>query len=226
MKRLEIIVEGVTESDFVTQVLAPYLESLGLIEAYCVCPIIIRTHPNHRGGMSKYTHLRSDILSCLSSCDKDLTVSMMIDFFALPSNVPRPQNYNSLKTDYDKVKAIEQCIFDDIDDYRFIPYIQLHEFEALLFASKVGFDYCYENDPRALLLKKIVDSYDNPEEINTSPSGAPSKRILAIIPEYQKGYDGNVIMIENGIDVVIAKCPGFRKWIKAIIEHLSQMNCE
>lgn len=220
MKRLEIIVEGETESNFVSQALAPYLESLGLIEAYRVCPIIIRTNPNHRGGMSKYTHLKSDILNCLSSSDKDLTVSMMIDFFGLPSNVPRPKNYDCIKSDYDKVKAIEQCINEDIDDYRFIPYIQLHEFEALLFVSKVGFDYCYGNDSRVELLKKIVDSYENPEDINTSPSGAPSKRILAIIPEYQKDYDGNVIVLENGIEIVIEKCPGFRKWVEDLIERL------
>ncbi len=43
MKRLEIIVEGQSEREFITQVLAPYLERQSVIKAYDVYPIVVRT---------------------------------------------------------------------------------------------------------------------------------------------------------------------------------------
>lgn len=82
MKRLEVIVEGRSEREFVSQVLAPYLERCGVVKSYEVFPIVIRTSDNHRGGVSKYQHLKDDILKSLSSSNQQLVVSMMIDFSA------------------------------------------------------------------------------------------------------------------------------------------------
>lgn len=221
MKRLEIIVEGPSEREFISQVLAPYLERCGMIDAYAVSPIVIRTNPNHRGGMSKYSHLREDVLRSLASADSQLVVSMMIDYFRLPSNVPIPVDIGNLSSDYAIADAIQDCIAMDIGDTRFVPYIQMHEFEAFLFAAHTGFDYCYgDRDKRCVLLHEIVDQYDNPEDINSSPAGAPSKRILAIIPEYDKVIDGNLIILQNGIDAILEKCPRFKSWVDNIVERL------
>ncbi|MFG6391074.1 MAG: DUF4276 family protein [Candidatus Amulumruptor sp.] len=217
MKRLDIIVEGPTEREFVSQVLAPYLERRGVIKAYNVSPIVIRTNSDHRGGMTKYSHLKGDVLRSLSSTSQELVVSMMIDFFRMPSNVPSPDNLNELPTDYAKADAIEACIARDINDARFIPYIQVHEFEAFLFAAPTGFDYCYCNDKRCAPLYDIINQYGNPEDINSSPAGAPSKRILAIIPEYDKVIDGNLIILQNGIEAILATCPRFRRWVETLI---------
>lgn len=41
-------------------------------------------------------------------------------------------------------------------------------------------------DKRSKLLHDIVDNYENPEVINSLPDGAPSKRILSIISEYER----------------------------------------
>lgn len=223
MKRLEVIVEGQSEREFVFQVLAPYLERCGVVKSYEVFPIVIRTSPNHRGGVSKYQHLKDDILKSLSSSNQQLVVSMMIDYFRLPSNMPCPDNFDSISSDNDKANAIEQKIAEDVNDNRFIPYIQVHEFEAFLYASSSGFDYCYGNDEsRMKLLCDIIDNFKNPEEINTTPSGAPSKRILSIIPEYDKVADGNLIIMQNGIDSILNTCPRFKNWVKTLIKRLSR----
>lgn len=108
MKRLDIIVEGPSEREFISQSLAPYLEREGVILSYDVSPIVIHTKPNFRGGMTKYSQLKADILQSLSSSNSDLVVSMMIDFFRLPANVPRPDNYSELASDSEKIYAIER----------------------------------------------------------------------------------------------------------------------
>lgn len=219
MKRLDIIVEGPSEREFVSQCLAPYLGYLGVINEYDVSPIVIRTNMNYRGGMTKYSQLRDDIHKSLASENSQLIVSMMVDFFRLSTNVPRPDNYDYLSSDYEKADAIQQCIADDLNDSRFIPYIQMHEFEAFLFADRKGFDYCYGTDNRrSMQLYNIIDQYPNPEDINSSPDGAPSKRMLSIIMEYEKVLDGNLIILQNGIDSILSKCPRFRAWVELLIQ--------
>lgn len=100
---------------------------------------------------------------------------------------------------------------------RFFSYIQLHEFEALLFSSNKGFEY-YFSEELAAKTASIISSYDNPEDINTSPEGAPSKRLLAIKSDYNKVLEGNLIALEIGIKSIWEKCPRFAEWIKTIIE--------
>ena len=116
-----------------------------------------------------------------------------------------------------QVEEMEKCIKDDIKDHRFIPYIQLHEFEALLFSSNKGFETYFTKD-NALETQQIIDAFDNPEEINTTPSGAPSKRLLAIKDDYEKVIEGNLIALEVGMNEILIKCPRFKAWIEKLIE--------
>ncbi len=147
---------------------------------------------------------------------------MMIDYFRLPSNFPKPDNATALASDCEKAAAIESSIGKDINDRRFIPYIQVHEFEAFLFAAHSGFEYCYgREDDRCKELHNVINNYGNPEEINSSPAGAPSKRIIPAIPEYNKAIDGNIIIMQNGIDAILRTCPRFRNWVETISQRLA-----
>ena len=115
---------------------------------------------------------------------------------------------------------MEKCIADDINDYRFIPYIQLHEFEALLFSSNRGFE-TYFTSAESQLTQRVIDSFDNPEDINSTPEGAPSKRLLAIKSNYEKVIDGNLLALEVGIREILSKCPRFKAWVEQLIEKCS-----
>ena len=75
----------------------------------------------------------------------------------------------------------------------------------------------FDNEP-ARQLQSIVDSYDNPEDINSSPEGAPSKRLLKIVPEYDKVIFGNIVAMEIGITSILEKCPRFRAWVESLIQ--------
>lgn len=215
MKRLYIVVEGQTEQEFVKSVIAPYLCRLGIYSS--VTPVLIRTSRSGRGGMVNYQHLHNTVKILLSSSQNDFFVTTFIDFFRLPITMPKYDECMKLAGKGQCVKALEQAIDESVQDLRFFSYIQVHEFEALLFSSNNGFEYYYSED-LAQKTSDIILSYVNPEEINSSPEGAPSKRLLAIKPDYNKVLEGNLIAMEIGIDTMLEKCPKFAKWVEKMVE--------
>ena len=211
MKRLFIIVEGQTEHEFVKALIAPYLLAFGI---YSVEPILIHTSKNGRGGFVNYEHLKNDALKLLSSSKNDIIVSMLVDFFRCPE-LPQKERYEKIADHKSKVDEMEKCIGDDINDHRFIPYIQLHEFESLLYSSNKGFEAFFSDDEQKKT-QKIIDEYPNPEDINSSPQKAPSKRLLAIKDDYDKVIEGNIIALEVGFKQIMDKCPRFKVWIEKL----------
>lgn len=219
MKRIEIIVEGQTEQEFISSVLAPYLYDHGIM---LVTPICIRTSATGRGGFINYNHLKNDIKRALSSRDTDLVVSMFVDYFRIPMNrMPGYDIWMNEQNHFRQVGMMEAEIGNDIADWRFIPYIQMHEFEALLFSDDAGARK-YWTSEKCQKVDKIIAAFDNPECINTSPDGAPSKRLLDISPDYQKILDGNIFALEIGIDKILAQCPRFASWVQKLITHSNQ----
>ena len=214
MKRLNIVVEGPTEQSFVNEVLAPYLRNKGV---GLITPILIRTSKTGRGGLVNYHHLYNTIKGLLSNPhDGNIVVSSFVDFFRIPNNMPGYVEAMRSGDDLRKVDNLQHALDDSIADRRFIPYIQLHEFEALLFSNNNGFEYLWE-DEMSLKTKTIVDSFENPEDINSAPETAPSKRLLAINQKYDKVLEGNVIALEVGINEMLAKCPRFAEWVSSLI---------
>jgi len=214
MKRLFIVVEGQTEQEFVNSLLAPYLGNSGI---HVVTPILIRTSKSGRGGFVNYQHLENTINGLLkTSASTDFIVTTFVDFFRIPTNMPEYATSMAEPTKTRQVELLERAFYNAINDKRFISYIQLHEFEALLFSNNNGFEY-YFKDKQATATKDIVDDYQNPEEINTTPQGAPSKRILTINEEYDKVTEGNLIALEVGIIAILSRCPRFKAWVDYLI---------
>lgn len=108
----------------------------------------------------------------------------------------------------------------DIGFENFIPYIQKHEFEALLFSSNNGFQELYDEAIYAETMK-IIDAFPNPEELNSHPNTAPSKKVISIMKNYDKVTDGNMIALEIGIEKILEKCPRFKEWIEELILKVS-----
>ena len=219
MKRLNIVVEGQTEQSFVNEVLTPYLRNKGV---GLITPILIRTSKTGRGGLVNYHHLYNTIKGLLSNPhDRNIVVSSFVDFFRIPNNMPGYDEAMRSGDDLQRVENLQQALGDSIADRRFISYIQLHEFEALLFSNNKGFEYLWEDDMSSKT-KNIVDSVENPEDINSAPETAPSKRLLAINQKYDKVLEGNVIALEVGINVMLAKCPRFADWVSRLITACSE----
>ena len=211
-KRLYIVVEGQTEEEFVKDLLEPYFQEYGIY----VFPTIIRTSTGHKGGFVNYEHLKNDILRLLKSQGQDIVVTTFVDFFRCPT-LPNQEIISAIPTHIERVEAMEKNIANDINDWRFIPYIQLHEFEALLFSASNGFKMYFDKEI-SNEIQGVIDSFDNPEDINSSPDTAPSKRLLRIIPGYDKVIYGNLLALEIGLSIILERCPRFRTWIELLIE--------
>lgn len=213
MKRVYVVVEGQAEQEFVKNMLAPYLLKNGIL---LVTPILIRTSKTGRGGHVNAKHLLNTINGLLVSMKDDIVVSTFVDFFRIPLNMPEYDKCMSLGNDNLRVAALEKALGAQVNDIRFVPYIQLHEFEALLFSNNKGFEE-YLSPEQAVDTAGIISDFENPEDINSAPETAPSKRILSIEPGYNKVLQGNLIALDVGIDDMLAKCPRFASWVSFLI---------
>lgn len=214
MKRLFIVVEGQSEQEFVNSILRPYFYLHGI---FFIEPILIRTSRVGRGGFVNYIHLKNTVNALLKGNGEDVVVTTFVDFFRIPNSLPQYTECMKCVNNNEKVKQLEKNIDLDINDNRFFSYIQLHEFEALLFSNNNGFCKYFTND-ESKKTAEIIEKFPNPEEINTRPELAPSKRLLSIRSDYNKPIDGGVISIEIGIEAILDRCSRFREWIQKLIK--------
>ena len=145
-------------------------------------------------------------------------MTTLIDFFKLPTDFP---NYTK---EAFGVSRVEEAVHKDLKgNNNLIPYIQLHEIEALMFSSMEGFELVVD-DPAALKkIFEIMKKYPNPEDINNSPHTAPSKRLEGIF-KYDKPSDGEMILEMVGMEAILDKCPRFAQWINTLMDRLRELN--
>jgi len=211
MKRLIIIVEGQTEEEFVNQVLAPYFRTKDILS---VVPIKIATSNTSKGGFVNYQHLKNDVLKRIR--ETDVVISTFVDYFRIPTSIPDYLTCQSKSNVDERVTCLERAIATDINFPNFLPYIQKHEFEALLFSSSVGFENLYDGDIISETTSVIAE-YQNPEDINSRPEFSPSKRLISIMGSKEKVFEGNMIALEVGINTMLEKCPRFNNWVEKLI---------
>ncbi len=213
-RRVIIVVEGDTEEEFVRSSIAPHFLNLGIFD---VRGIKIRTSSRQKGGIGSYLKFRNNVEQLINQ-EKDTVVSSLLDYFRLPSSFPKYVEAAAFSNSSEKVSFLEEAMAEDIGNPRFIPYIQLHEFEALLFTDLRGFEYCGFSHVQLKQITSIISNHKNPEDINNDPETAPSKRLLKIFPGYSKVLHGNIIVQVNGFPLLLKSCPRFNYWIQKLIE--------
>ena len=219
MPRLYLFAEGQTELTFADQILKPHLAGLGV---YLHPPVLV-AHARkkgrvHRGGGRNYEPMRNDILRFLAQeRGADVFFTTMIDLYAIAEGIPGREEADKLRhLPMQRVEALEQAFARDINDDRFVPYIQLHEYEAYLFSDPSWFGFFYDrHEAQIANLQAITDSYTTPEFIDDGPTSAPSKRIIQFLPDYEdaKTIVGPQVAELIGLDVIRSKCPHFAAWL-------------
>lgn len=217
MTRIYCVVEGQTEETFVSELLTPYYSRIGLF----ITPIIIRTSSGFKGGVTSYAKVKPQLIR-LCRQDRNALVTTLFDLYALPNNFPGKQHedYTKLVLGEQKASFLEECLKEDINEINFIPNLMLHEFEALLFAEPAQFSVWVDNDDIVNQLKSITESFETPEDINDGPATAPSKRILSLMPSYQKTFHGPLIAADIGLDALRRCCPHFNAWLRKLELHV------
>ncbi len=217
MKNVLILVEGQTEERFVKIILFEYF----LQKHICLIPRIIETKnvksgPNYKGGINSYKKIKNDLIKLFGDTSA-AAITTMIDYYGLPSDFPVFDHTGSC---YNQVEAAENAFSADINHPKFIPYIQLHEFEGILFSAPNAISSTMDTSGNSdLLVQKIRDSVRSPEEINNGPETHPSKRLLKLFPNYNKPFHGELISSRIGIDQLLKSCPHFSTWIKVILDN-------
>ena len=110
------------------------------------------------------------------------------------------------------VKALRRTI-DPEPLIRFVPYIQMHEFEALMFSDPAAFADSIGQPSLRKDFSAIRQQFETPEHIDNSPVTAPSKRILALYPAYEKPLMGETAAKAIGLPKIRQECPLFNDWL-------------
>ena len=108
---------------------------------------------------------------------------------------------------------VRKNIRGDWDARKVLPYVQRHEFEALLFADVDSFLYIGIDQEGVGQLQGVRSQFETPEDINDDRDTAPSKRILQVVPSYDKVVQGTIIAAEVGLEKICSACPRFRAWL-------------
>ena len=222
MSRLYLFAEGWTEQTFASTVLSPHLASHGV---YVQGPILVansrRGRMIHRGGIRTFSAMQDDIVRFLrqESAD-DVFFTSMIDLYALPGDFPGFAEANRYPADpYQRVEALEQAWADETADRRFIPFIQLHEYEAYLFADISRLSHFYHGKNAEIrALRRVVDAAGSPELIDDGRQTAPSKRIIQHFPDYEhrKATVGPQAAERIGLATIRCKCRHFARWLEQL----------
>ncbi len=216
MTRVYVVVEGKTEESFVRTVLA---ETLWRNDVHPTAILLGR--PGHKGGRANYARVKRDVLKLLKQ-EPDVYCSTMIDFYGLGAGFPG--HTPPILSNIAKVQHIEKAVKDDIcedvpelrPDLRFIPDLQLHEYESLLFSDPIAFANGINQPNFAASFQDIRNSFDSPEDINNDPTTAPSKRVLSVCPSYSKVIEGTQAAMAIGILQMREQCQHFRDWISEL----------
>jgi hypothetical protein len=221
MIRLHIIVEGQTEETFVNEVLVGHLSNFNVFaDAKLVAIRRKGAYFSHGSGLS-YLKWKNDLLRMMKQDRGDnVWFTTMLDYYALPNDFPGFDACSRLPTPLQAVECLEQNFATDIGHPRFRPYLQLHEFETLLFSDPASFATAYPGESASIArLQRIRDQFTSIEEIDNGPQTAPSQRILAELPRYEKVVAGSLIAMQIGLERMGVESLHFAKWI-ADLSHL------
>ena len=220
MNRLGVLVEGPTELEFVQGLLCPYLATKNVA-------VWARAFGPSGGGIVQWGRALHRICSHLKQ-DPTVHVTTFVDYYGLPESWPgrstassRPYSERGAHIAQHLSAEVFAKLGDSWSPSRFIPFVMIHEFETLLFSDPDACARAWARPEVAPALNDVRRQFSNPEEINDSPSSAPSKRLLSIfeslaIGRYVKPLYGNLAVLELGMETLVAACPQFCAWLRRL----------
>src|SRR5688572_25068662 len=141
-RRVLVVVEGQTEFSVLNSTIAPHLGSLGV---YLYPKVVGR--PGHKGGVHRsFDSVAKEIVNLFKQ-EPTAVVSTFFDFYALPEDWPGVADAKAAKAHGVATSSVapiaERAWHADIArktaelgiQAQFIPYVQMHEIETLLFTS-------------------------------------------------------------------------------------------
>ena len=205
MIRLAISVEGETEEQFVNIVLTNHLVPLGVLPTPILLGRARNTSPG--GGNVSVERLGVDVSECYHNYD---FVTSLVDLYGFR----RRENRTGEELEQQIFLEVGRKIGHNLDVRKVIPYIQLHEFEALLFSDVEAFrDALGTTAFTVEQMNSVRSQFLTPEDINDGPTTAPSKLIAQVIAGYDKVANGSLIAEKIGLPTIRREYPRFNSWL-------------
>jgi len=214
-----VIAEGATEEKFIKQVVAPALRHLRVY----VKPQMLNTSQNAKGGAVTFDRLKFYARNTLKQ-HGDAVLSTFLDLYALDKNFPAFDEAKRKSDVYARVNCLEKALQDAMVTYvdcrpeRFLPHIQPHEYEGLLFSDVKALSAIEPN--WAISLDRLSDvraSVETPEHINDGYETKPSKRLENLLhPKYQKTLHGPRAAERITLEVIERECRHFKAWMDSL----------
>lgn len=220
MRRAVVICEGQTEEAFISRVLYPVLSGTGLH----LQGITVETSPGHKGGALRYDRLRPALRNALAG-GRVVAVTTLIDYYKLAPDFPGYASAMAQTNLSLRLGVLEAALHADVvrhtgcDPTRFIPYIQPHEFEALLFSDVASLSTVEAGWIAALAaLRQARMEAATPEDINNGHETKPSARLESLLrhPSYSKLRHGPIAAERIGLGRIEAECPHFAGWLNKL----------
>ena len=210
------LVEGRTEKIFIAEILAPYLATKGVF----ITPIVI-SKPGQKGGDVRFSRVKNDIERHLKQ-RKITYLTLCIDFYGIKGDWPGLAEAKRQATPSSKAAKINSATQQRVSELygdneagrRFIPYVAMHEFEALLFSGPQKLAEALHVSRSDI--DKIITECGEAENINDSPTTSPSKRIEKLYSGFRKTSMGIAVARSIGLVAMRKKCPIFDSWIKTL----------
>lgn len=221
MSDVVVVCEGHTEREFCRNVVAPHLGHRGVFLAGT-----LRGKPGRkRGAIASWESYRVELIRLAKERD-DRFVAVLVDYYRLPSDWPG-RTKSATKQVRERGEFIENALKKDLErdvGDRFIPCIQMHEFESLLFVEPatsaltiaVGAGLKNYEDIAAQLEAIKTECGGDVEAIDDSPQTAPSKRILSIVPGYDKVGWGVIAAGDVRLGTLRDGCPWLDRWLTSL----------
>ncbi len=204
MIRLAISVEGQTEEEFVKDLLAEHLKRFSVD----VTPVQVGSARNKwKGGNVSEPVLIAEMRLLSHNFD---AVTSLVDFYGFRGREGR--TVDELVADLTEELGARLGPRARLD--RVIPYIQLHEFEGLLFSRPEAFESVPDaREAGVAELRGVRVQFPSPEHINDGKNTAPSKRIRRALPRYRKEVHGPRVASRIGLAAIRRECKRFDSWL-------------
>jgi hypothetical protein len=212
MNRIRVLVEGQTEQTFIKDILIPYFDTRQIY--------LHAVKLRRQGGITPYERAKEVIVRSLKE-DAALICTTMVDFYGMPTDWPGREQANRCQSCADKADIIESSILKDIagqlgnslNPNRLMPYVQMHEFEALLFSSPLKLAESLGDKKLSSIFLTIRNEFSTPEEIDDHYDTCPSRRIEGVFEGFKKTINGISAASRIGLVTMRQECPHFNEWI-------------
>jgi hypothetical protein len=214
---LIVYVEGVSEEFFVNRQLRPHLQHHGWSG---VKPIGVATSldPNGKtGGLTNWPAVEQDLRDLFAQYQGPThRFTTLWDFYGTPDSFPGFALARAAAPGTDRAALAEAALSAHFHEPRFLPYVQMYEFEALVLVAIDGLKEINAAHAAALdALKLQCEGTGNFESINDGPTTHPAKRIEAVLPDFLKTKedDGPIALRAVGLEAPRKWCPRFNQWL-------------